>query len=270
VVDLIWNTGQYSSGYGGEFNATLYYSATPPVEVQTQSSPVQIASQAGPLPSPYNSTVPYDTETPAVFQTFCIQEGAHDVTFSPGTYYAGVVGPSTVDENNPTQTQTVSSITATLFTLFWYGDLTSADTGGAVNYDYSNDGGRPVSAGELQLAIWVAQGDTTFTSAQGLSDAGLTTTAEVDEAEDYYDYAEANPIPYADAEDVEILGMYDTAAEAAVGGPTGLHQSQLVLLNPSYGGISSALPTPTSAFGGAVLMAGLGLMSLRSRRAGRI
>ena len=105
--------GQYSGGYGGEFNTTLTYSGTSSLKAAAQYSPVQLDSAVG--------GVGTGSSTVAVFQTLCIQEGSNDVTFSPGTYYAATIETTAYNSNSPpppNDTQTVSPITAALFSRF--------------------------------------------------------------------------------------------------------------------------------------------------------
>jgi hypothetical protein len=248
-VVLVNNTSEYSSNVGGEFNATLYYASSVTFRpVVPQATPPFIASQDSTPPSPSSGL---DLTNPAVFQTFCIQEGSNDVTFSPGTYYAATINPSTV--NNSDVSMTVSTIAADLFNAFYNGTLT--------NYDYTLGSGRSLSAGELQAAIWVAQGDqpnTTAGWAAAASDAGISDTTQ---AQAWYNDASSFSVLPGTA--IEILGMYDTEAEAEAGGADGIHQSQLVEVFQSSD--APTVPVPTAAHGIMALLGGIGLFRLTRR-----
>jgi hypothetical protein len=249
-VVLVNNTSEYSSNVGGEFNATLYYANTVTFRpVVTQASPPYIASQDGTPPSPSTGL---DLTNPTVFQTFCIQEGSNDVTFSPGTYYAATINPSTVNDSDVSMT--VSTITADLFSAFYNGTLT--------NYNYALGAGRTLSAGELQAAIWVAQGDQPNTIAgwaAAASDAGISDTTQ---AQAWYNDASAFSV--LPGTSIEILGMYDTESEAEAGTADGIHQSQLVEVYQSSDSPPS-VPLPATSREMMALLGAMGLFRLARR-----
>jgi hypothetical protein len=249
-VDL-QQSSNYSSGSGGEFNATLYYdnSVALPGPVLAQSAPVQQPS-INPNSPPAGLDAAH-MANPALFQTFCIEEGpVNDVTFSPGTYYAATINPSTVNSHGTTLT--VSPLTAALFALFWNDALT--------NYDYTPGSGRSYSAAELQTAIWVVQGDDSIAGAE--AEAGLPNNDPLALYNDFITQAtafEGAPITSA----VQILGLYDSSADAVTGGTGGLHQAQLV--ESSTVGTSAPLPAPVAGILAIVGIMGLSNLLRRAR-----
>jgi hypothetical protein len=238
--------GQYSGGYGGEFNTTLTYSGTSSLKAAAQYSPVQLDSAVG--------GVGTGSSTVAVFQTFCIQEGSNDVTFSPGTYYAATIETTAYNSNSPpppNDTQTVSPITAALFSAFWNGTLSG--------YNYVMGADRSASASELQTAIWVAQGDNTWDGAA--NDAGIGgNSSDIAQAQAFYTWGSNNPDVSGD---VQILGLYDSQADAILDGQSGIHQAQLVEIGNSHN--TASVPLPSAGAEVVVLVGVAGLYRMARR-----
>jgi hypothetical protein len=243
--------GWYSSGDGGEFNVTLTYAPDTNLYVISQNAPVQVASAIG-----------AGTGTPgvvAVFQTFCIQEGHNDVDFSPGTMYAATVEEQAYNHNSGSAgIQTLSPITAALLNAFWTGTLSSE------GYDYLDDGGRSTSAAELQAAIWYAQGDNDLSDALNEALGGTASSAELTAAQDYYNWGNT-PANQTFDSSVQILGLYDTEAEALTAGQGGIDQAQLVEAIYTTGQAFPSVPLPTAAQGIMVLCSIMGLSRVRRR-----
>jgi hypothetical protein len=235
--------GTYSSGDGGEFNTTLTYTSNPAFTVLPQNQPPQLPSAVG-----------AGFGTPgvvAVFQTFCIQEGPlNDVTFNPGTYYAATVANFANNHNSP-PVQTVSAVTAALFNAFW--------TGALPGYDYTLGSGRSASAAALQAAIWFAQGDNDLASAS--AEAG----ADPGVAQAFYNFGLANEFQGGGTGPVQVLGLYDTQADAEAAGTVGIAQAQLVEAIPNVG---TGTPLPAAANQVMVLFGIIGAAGLvrRARR----
>jgi hypothetical protein len=270
VGQIILNTNSlYSSGHGGEFNSTLDYAPGGTIVVASQVPPVQ---QISPEPgagfgSPAGDGVGPPDPSVAVFQTFCIQEGVNDVVFSPGTFYAATFEGSATTASGGMES--VTPLTAALFDLFWNGNLTG--------YDYNNTNSlntRQHSAGELQAAIWDAQGDSVLGSSQNLGDAGVTddTLALLFEAQAAALVATNTPT----VNPVVVLGLYDSLADYNAdqaydalhpGGPfatTGIAQAQLVEF--SIGSEPNGmLPLPSAGSQLAVMLGAIGLFGLVRR-----
>ncbi len=238
VGTVVLNQGTYNSGYGGEFSADLTYANTALGAVANQVSPAFVQHYAG--TNGANNT----TATNAVFQTFCVEEGIHDVVFSPGTFYAATIG---FTDGLP---QTLNPGAAYLFDQFWKGTL--------VNYNYANtSNGRSASAGALQAAIWYLEGDQ-LTLGATFSDAGISSNGAAQlQAQAWVTLAQ---LPHPNAiPPVQIFGMYDTLAHALAGGRTGIAQAQLVEIPPA--GSSNPVPLPAAAGVGFSMLGGFGLLA---------
>jgi hypothetical protein len=139
VGEVLLTQSVYSSGYGGEFTG----------QITAPNSPVP-SELSGLAPTPGGTLAPEASAlSSSTFQTFCIQQGNHDVTFSPGSTYYGIT------TTTPIGAPTLNADAAVLFDLFWNGNL-------ALGYNFSNSGPgltRVESAGALQDAIWVLEGD---------------------------------------------------------------------------------------------------------------
>ncbi|HEY1685538.1 MAG TPA: hypothetical protein VGG19_12300 [Tepidisphaeraceae bacterium] len=261
---LSWSPGSYSSGYGGEFNTTLYYSTTSPISVAAQANTVYIPSQNNSAPTALDGYT-LIMSNPAVFETFCIQAGANDVTFNPGSYYAGVVENSAYNANNPQGTQTVTVLTQTLYAMFSDGTLASE------GYDYNLSGNRSTSAGELQSAIWVNQGDYTNDTAgitAALAEAGIT--ADGTSISQVETYLAITPGATSDAnyQSVQIMGLYDNPDDAIAGSSNGIAQAQLVEITGIPAADLASVPLPLASEQILFVLAGMGLgrMVYRSRK----
>lgn len=243
VGTVVLTQGPYSSGVGGEFTGNTVYGASVPSAVSAfdpgATSGGIIANQPT-LISGSPASLVNASAASAVFQTFCIQEGQNDVTFNPGNTYYGILTTSVASGPG-----TISAATAVLFDQFWNGTL--------ANYDYLNDQSlsRQASAGALQDAIWVAEGDQpSIAAAEG--DAGITgNAAAIAQATAWYNYAEAysGPLPL----DVRILELYGPTDS----GTPGIAQDQLVEI-PNGFNQGPSVPLPASAGMGFLLLAGLG------------
>lgn len=132
---IVINTGAYSSGQGGEFNAQL---------------------------SGF-SFAPYGLTGGAWFETFCLEIPEN---FTPGTVYNVTIDTFADGGGNGGQVGPVDPLderTAYLYSLFL--------SGGLVGYDYSNGlGQRQANAGALQNAIWYLENEVgSLDSAEALS-----------------------------------------------------------------------------------------------------
>ncbi|MGA2229908.1 MAG: hypothetical protein ABSH22_03190 [Tepidisphaeraceae bacterium] len=247
TVVLNQDLNNYSSGVGGEFQANVVYAAGAPYTVATAGPNVQIGGPS--------------TSAEAIFQTFCIQEGVNDVDFCPGsTYYASI----TPAPGNGAPSS-VTSVTKVLYAEFYNGSLKNN------GYDYTEGSGRTLSAGELQAAIWTAEGDQT-SIANAASDAGISgNSAAQTQAQDWLtdaqNYVASGFTATADLEGasatgynlVEVLGLYNTQAEAANPSSAGIDQNQLVE-------VCAPVPLPVTANATIVLLGAVGLFGLIRRR----
>ncbi len=137
---LVLDLGTYQSGIGGEFTAT-------------NSLPGSFGLHGY---SAWTSTSSGTTIT--TFDTFCVQAGDDDVTFSPGTTYdyaySGTILGGAMDPRG-----------LNLDVAWLYGQYAS---GNLVGYDYSNGlGMRTTDAATLQNQIWFLEGE------GGADNAGL-------------------------------------------------------------------------------------------------
>jgi hypothetical protein len=145
-VVLQQDTGNYSSGNGGEFRAV-------------GNSDLDSAVNWG----AYSAATAGSISGQEYFQTFCIQT---TVYFTPGATYSASPGDS------------IAIGTAWLYSQFAAGTLSG--------YDYTYGGGRVSTAGALQQAIWWLQGQpegvensfiTTAETALGLNDTTILANA---------------------------------------------------------------------------------------------
>jgi hypothetical protein len=253
VGTVLLTQSAYSSGYGGEFTGQITASNTPvPPELSG------LAPTPGGTLAPQASNVALNSSS---FQTFCIQQGNHDVTFSPGSTYYGITTVS------PIGAPTLNADAAVLFDLFWNGNS-------ALGYNFSNSGGtRAESAGALQDAIWVLEGDdgtinnsSTSTdidnaviAASGASvpGAGINgDSAAITQAETWVTNA-LNGTYNGDVSGntVEVLQMYGPVDGISPA------QNQLVEVPGTSNGPNS-VPLPASANMGILLLAGFGGFSV--------
>ena len=136
-VILYQDTGNYSYGDGGEFNAV-------PSTDLLALNPTLAGYQAGIT----SSLTPYAGG--ANFQTFCLETSEY---FTPGNTY-NVSVSQTIQYNGgqflpPGEPLTLG--TAWLYSQFAAGTL--------AGYDYTQGSGRIASAGDLQQTIWYLQGE---------------------------------------------------------------------------------------------------------------
>jgi len=245
TVVLNQDLNNYSSGVGGEFQANVTYAAGAAYTVVTAGPGVQIGGPSTPLE--------------AIFQTFCIQEGVNDVDFSPGsTYYASI----TPAPGNGAPSS-VTSVAKVLYAEFYNGSLKNN------GYNYTEGSSRTLSAGELQAAIWTAEGDQS-SIANAASDAGISgnmaaqNQAQVwlTEAQNYVasGFTATSDLQGASATGynlVEVLGLYNTQAEAANASSSGIDQNQLVeAVDPA------PVPLPVTANAMMVMLGAVGLFGL--------
>jgi hypothetical protein len=135
---LVLNLGTYNVSPGGEFTAT-------------SSLPGAFGLQGY-----VNGVTGVVVGTSVTsFDTFCVQAGDDDVTFSPGSRYAYsysdeiIGGPSTFSPSDP---RLLNIQVAWLYGQFASGKL-ATDTGGAFSYTSASD------AGVLQDEIWFLEGE---------------------------------------------------------------------------------------------------------------
>ncbi len=129
---LVLNLGTFQSGSGGEFTAT------------------------GSLPGSFGlhgyatSTSSSTGSTITSFDTFCVQAGSDDVTFSPGTRYNYAYSGQIL--GGPSDPRALNLDVAWLYGQFASGHLSG--------YDYTNGlGQRTVDAAALQNEIWFLEGE---------------------------------------------------------------------------------------------------------------
>jgi hypothetical protein len=258
VTYLQYNSADYSNGDGGEFNAAVYLNgATNPIKVQ--NSPVQLAQDLiGNFGNPY--TAPTGIGSATVFQTFCIQNGINDVTFQPGAQYYAEVQADALTHSSPPP-EYLSAITQVLFAEFWNGSLPG--------YVYTEGTSRSGTAGELQQAIWSAQGDL---GAVGSNLSGVEQTWYNDAAQFVLDQnnsdldvglgsgAAGNATGYTN---VQVLALYSGSPSNAQGEvQADIAQAQLVELTdgtivtggapvplPSVAGLTMAMLSMVGLFG---------------------
>lgn len=274
--------GPYSSGQGGEFTANLSLATTPIQNVYNKG----IDPDPTLIPQTPPALIPGTS-----FQTFCIEGGNHDVTFTPLNWnnptpydaylvqQAGFGEPQTSSDpggNAGTYLQ-LQSATAAMYDAFYGGHLAVSDaaTSGYRGYDYTDTAGRIVSAGILQDAIWVAQGDWDNVT-DGAAQAGIGgNTDAIQQAQDLLNYA---PVLWSEGygKDVYVLNLVsdshpddapDSNGIVNAGGTAA--QAQLVeglQANPNI-----LVPLPPAASVGFAMLAGIGGFGmLRKRLAKRI
>jgi hypothetical protein len=284
VGQITLDTGPYQSGVGGEFTAELNPVAGPITTGMYKNStgiatPLDIESQASPVnPYQHSPIAPYTgTPTPAnavYFQTFCIEGGNHDVDFYPGNWGGPNYSAYLVDQPQLASGSwlTLSPVTASLYDAFWDGKLAAADlpaNSTYLGYDYNNDPGRNISAGILQDAIWVAQGDFGPTSsysavvaaAQAATGEAGISTLESQQAVDLY-YLALHGKLQRDGNTVDVLNLIDAGGGSA--------QAQLVevpaAITSPTNVISSPVPLPASAGVGFAMLGGFGIVAIVLRR----
>jgi len=127
TLTLTASGATYSDGNGGEFTASNLVGSGWTSLLATQAAPPQLSSNT--------------------FQTFCIEAGINDVGFNSGNTYTAYL----VDNATTSVPLKLSNTAAALFGAFTTGHLSG--------YSLALNSTRIVSAGELQYAIWIAQGD---------------------------------------------------------------------------------------------------------------
>jgi hypothetical protein len=244
VGSVVLTQGSYSSGVGGEFTATISLPNSPvPGDVSSFDPGIvaggSVAGQAEPI-----------ALSNSAFQTFCIQEGVNDVTFNPGSTYYGILTNSVAHGPN-----SVAAGTAVLFDQFWNGTLSGYNFLNSNSFHDENNQTltRQESAGALQAAIWVLEGDqSSIANAEG--DAGITGDSDaIAQATTWLTNTEAYVATHGAIipSDVEILELY-----GPIGSGLGIAQDQLVEVPNSNSPLS--VPLPASANMGILLLVGFG------------
>jgi len=245
-IILSQDTNNYSRGQGGEFKVTINYVPSPDfVAVQDAS-----VKTPGLTPVPTGSS---GTAAQATFQTFCIEAGDHDVFFNPGVTYKANFIDANPASTNSTPWLHLYAATQALYHAFSTGALA------AYGYDYTPGAGRSHSAGELQAAIWVSQGD--FNG--GFANAALQGQSGI-----YDGFSQAQ----------SWLTLATSGALAGTGGsvhalslvnpesPFELHQTQLID-TPSLRSGNNPTPLPTTV---AMALSMLGVLGVGSTLRKRI
>jgi hypothetical protein len=141
------------------------------------------------------------------FDTFCVQDGADDVTFSPGTKYGYSVSPNIL--GGPLDPRALNQGVEWLYMEFATGKL--------AGYDFSNSSGqRWTDAGELQNEIWFLEGE--------ISSAGASNPFAAD-------LAAAGTL--SGNYGVEVLNLWVINSDGVATGPA---QNQLIYNNGGFGG----------------------------------
>ena len=131
----------YQDGDGGEFGALNVVGNTAQSTTPAgYSSLAEYTFGAGDNPSGSFAGL-------TAFETFCVEAGNNDVYFNPGQVYNSSLSENIIGG----RPMTLSVGTAWLYSQFAQGVL--------AGYDYTTDGGRGNSAGDLQNAIWFLQGE---------------------------------------------------------------------------------------------------------------
>jgi hypothetical protein len=127
-VTLWQDTGNYSYGNGGEFQAVGNADLNTAVNWGAYASSTAVQGQS--------------------FQTFCTETSEY---FSPGNPY-----PVTSIGNNALYNGTANPVPITLGVAYLYSQFAKGTLSG---YDYTYGAGRVASAGNLQQAIWYLLGE---------------------------------------------------------------------------------------------------------------
>jgi hypothetical protein len=216
----------YSYGRGGEFNALANASLL----------------AVNPTLSGYSAA----TADATSFETFCV-ETMED--FNPGGTYNVDISQGIKFNNG--QFSSPDGGALTLGAAWLYSQFAAGTLGG---YDYSNDGGRQQSAGNLQNALWYLEGEIS-TPTDTLINSGADGTAFYNEA---LTAVGANINNASDgAYGVVVLNMYAPNQDGTDGAPA---QDQLMVV-PDY---TIAVPEPTSL--ALASLGGLGVLLLRRKR----
>jgi hypothetical protein len=151
-VTLYQDTGNYSYGNGGEFRAV------------GNSGPSSLDSIVN--WSAYSTTTMGTTSGQQYFQTFCTELLEE---FSPGSQYTiSSIGNNAMYNQNAGP----NGIPITLGIAYLYSQFAAGTLGG---YDYTYGGGRTVSGGNLQNAIWYMLGEGGSLSGVALTDLNAVT-----------------------------------------------------------------------------------------------
>ena len=263
------NGSNYSFGNGGEFQA---------IELNNSGNTSPLTG-TGWTTNTSTQNMPPALASSGQFQTFCIEAGVNDVTFSPGHIYnATMIDQST----NSNARLTLNAATAALYGAFATGNLMGYNF-----YNYAVGGSivdtRAQSAGALQYAIWVAQGDASgySQSTEAAQVGGLFNQTQFDAA---VAWLESQPGGYGSLDSTELsqawnfyssslssYGSYatDTQVVALSTIPNGaLDSAQAQLVEGSITPHVSDTPLPRSAFAGLSLLVGLSGVELLRKRYG--